>query len=322
MRVQHLIPVLMGVLLQAQAPSITFDRTHADLGRISADKKVSTRFKVTNAGNAPLQISAVNASCGCTSTMLGNWYLKPGESSDIEAVFDPTRMKGIVRKSLTVVSNDPKNPSALLTFEADVVQEVMTNENTVFFSNATRTAPQTKVVKIWSGTGDDLTITDAKVPGAPYLALSTRKEGKETLLTVTLDGPRIPANLRYGHDQITLQTSNPRMPTLQLPVNWSLRPVFQMDPVRVSWDAAKAGQALSRTVTMKHMEGKAFRILGFRTSKDILSVSAPGAAGPEQRFTITLAASAKPGRYSEQVVVQTDDPEEKELTVRVFAVLE
>ncbi len=324
MRLQILIPALLAMLpAVAQAPAIAFDRTHADLGRISPEKKVSLRFKVSNTGNADLQISSVNPSCGCTSTVLGNWFLKPGESSEIEAVFDPNHLKGIVRKSLTVVSNDPKNPSALLTFEADVVREVMTSVDAVFFTMATRTGNQSSKVKIWSGVGDELRILEAKAPGAPYLKLIPKAEGKESVLEVVLDGTQIPGNLRYGQEQITVRTSNAKVPTLTLPVNWSLRPSFQLDPVRVSWDAAKAGTVLTKTVTLKQLEGKPFRILGIKPSRELLTVTSPGAtAAPQQSFTVTLSKDAKPGRYSEQLLVQTDDPEEKEVAVKVYAVIE
>lgn len=324
MRFQYVLPVLIATLPAfAQAPAISFDRTHADLGRISPDKKVSVRFKVSNTGNAPLQITGVNPSCGCTSTVLGNWYLKPGESSDVEAVFDPDHMKGVVRKSLSVVSNDPKNPSALLTFEAEVVREVMTSVDAVFFTMATRTGTQTSKVKIWSGVGEDVKILEAKAPGAPYLKLIPKGEGKEATLEVVLDGTQIPANLRFGQEQITVRTNNAKMPTIMLPVNWSMRPSFQMDPVRVSWDAAKAGTALTKTVTFKQMENKPFRILSVKPSREWLTVTTPSAtAAPQHTFTVTLSKDAKPGRYSEQLLVLTDDPEEKEVIVKVYAVLE
>jgi hypothetical protein len=320
-----LFPAVLAVALgaQAQAPVITFDKTHQDLGRISPDRKTSVRFKVSNTGNAPLQITAVNPSCGCTSTVLGNWYLKPGESSDIEAVLDPHGMKGPIRKSMTVVSDDPKNPGALLTFEAEVVQEVMTSVDAVFFSMASRTASQTTKVKVSSGVGEEIRILEAKAPGAPFLKLSSHAEGKDSVLDVVLDGPKIPANLKFGSEQITLRTSSAKMPTLTLPVNWSLRPTFQIDPVRVSWDNAKAGTELTKTVVLKQIENRPFRILGVKPSRDLLRAAwQGGAAAPQQSLTVSLSKDAKPGRYAEQILVETDDPEEKEVALRVSVTLE
>jgi hypothetical protein len=323
MLLRALLPAALILPAIAQAPVITFDRTHQDLGRISPDRKASVRFKVSNTGNAPLQITAVNPSCGCTSTVIGNWYLKPGESSDIEAVLDPHGMKGHIRKSLTVVSDDPKNPGALLTFEAEVVQEVMTSVDAVFFTMATRTGTQTNKVKVSSGVGEELKVLEAKAPGAPFLRFAIRQEGKDAVVEVMLDGPKIPTSLRFGSEQITLRTSSAKMPTLTLPVNWSLRPAFQLDPVRVSWDTAKAGTELTKTVTLKQMEGKPFRILGAKPSRDLLKVTGLSAtAAPQQSFTVTLSKDAKAGRYSEQILLQTDDPEEKEVAVRVIAVLD
>ena len=55
----------------AQEPALSFDKTHHDFGKISADKRVSAKFKVSNTGQAFLNITNINPSCGCTSTMLG-----------------------------------------------------------------------------------------------------------------------------------------------------------------------------------------------------------------------------------------------------------
>ena len=52
--------------LMAQAPVISFDKVHHDFGRITPDRKVSAKYRVTNTGNAYLSITQVRPSCGCT----------------------------------------------------------------------------------------------------------------------------------------------------------------------------------------------------------------------------------------------------------------
>ena len=93
--------------LMAQAPVISFDKTHYDFGRITPDRKVAAKYRVTNTGNAYLSITQVRPSCGCTSTVLGKRSLAPGESTEVEANFDPHGFRGKVHKSIQVVSDDP-----------------------------------------------------------------------------------------------------------------------------------------------------------------------------------------------------------------------
>ena len=111
---------------------ITFDTMHFDFGKISPDKNVSHKYKITNHGNAVLNITNVNPSCGCTYTAPEKWSLVAGESTVLEATFNPAGFRGPVRKSLVVISNDPKNPAQTLTFEADVVQEINVKTTSVF----------------------------------------------------------------------------------------------------------------------------------------------------------------------------------------------
>jgi len=318
-----LLPALFALAAQAQAPSITFDRTHHDFGRITPERKVSTRFKVTNSGNGNLQISAVNPSCGCTSTVVGAWFLKPGESSEVEATFDPAGQKGLVRKSMTVVSNDPKNPSALLTFEAEVVQDVMASQNAVYFNQASRGGTQATTIRYASGTGLEVRILEAKAPGAPWLKLLPKTDGKDALLEVALDGKEIPAKVRYGRETVTLRTNVPSTPTLTLSVAWELKPAI-VAPDRVSFEAVKSGAEGRVKLSLRQAEGKAFRITGTHPSRPELRVE--GLAGtqakPQHDLTLVLGKEAKPGRYAEKVTILTDDPEQPEVVVRVTAVVE
>lgn len=320
-------PALIALALQApltaQAPEIAFERTHHDFGKINSDRKVSTRFKVTNKGNANLQITAVNPSCGCTSTVLGNWNLKPGESSDVEAVFDPHGQRGLVRKSMTVVSNDGKNPNALLTFEAEVVQDVMPSMAAVYFNQVSRSGHQVTNVRYASGTGMEVRILEAKAPGAPWLRLTPKGEGKDAILEIVFDGSKVPVKPRFGRETVTLTTNVPSAPTFTLPVNWELKPSI-VAPDRVSMDVLKAGTEGRAKLQLRQAEGKAFRITGSHSSRAELRVEGlSGAKAMAQHdLTLVLSKDAKAGRYAEKVTITTDDPEQPELIVRVTAVVE
>ena len=316
-------PAILGLALQAQSPEITFERTHHDFGKINTDRKVRARFKVTNKGNANLQISAVNPSCGCTSTVLGNWNLKPGESSEIEAVFDPHGQRGLVRKSLTVVSNDTKNPNALLTFEAEVVQDVMPSLTAVYFNQVSRTGVQVTTVRYASGAGAEVRILEAKAPGAPWLRLTPRAEGKDAILEVAFDGSKLPAKPRFGRETVTLTTNVPTAQTFTLPVNWELKPSI-VAPDRISLDVVKAGTEGRAKLQLRQAEGKAFRITGTQGTRSELRIEGlSGAKALAQHdLTVVLSKDAKVGRYAEKITLTTDDPEQPEVIVRVTAVVE
>ncbi len=100
---------------------ITFDKTEHDFGRLLQGEMVSYTFKFTNTGNAPLVISAVNRSCGCTASEYTKAPIAPGESGHIKLTYDSNGHNGIQNKTVTVVTNT--NPAAtMLRIKAEIVK--------------------------------------------------------------------------------------------------------------------------------------------------------------------------------------------------------
>lgn len=96
------------------APKIRVDQAIYDFGEVIAGIAVTHTFVLTNTGDAPLVITKVQTSCGCTTTALSKTTLEPGESVELTATFDSTHYSGKVGKSITVESNDPDTPKLVL----------------------------------------------------------------------------------------------------------------------------------------------------------------------------------------------------------------
>jgi len=86
-------------------PAITFDKTEHDFGEIEAKTAVETIFSYTNTGDAPLVITNIKSSCGCT--VPSDWSkepLSPGETSKFTVKFNGSG-KNSVSKTITVTAN-------------------------------------------------------------------------------------------------------------------------------------------------------------------------------------------------------------------------
>jgi hypothetical protein len=316
-----LAPALV-VQAPAQDPVLHFEKTHHDFGRITADKKVNAKYKVSNTGKGMLNITHINPSCGCTSTMLGKWSLGPGESSELEANFDPKGNRGLVRKSIQVTSNDPKNPVVTLTMEADVVQEIMPSTTAVFFTEVPRSTPRKAVVRLASGNGKPVQVSEVKIPGAPYFTTTVRSEGLDSVLELTFDGRRVPAGQSRGVDAITIRTTSPTQPTLGLSAQWEIKSVVTAKPDRVTWVDA-AGKEHRSPLTLSHAEGKPFIITGVKSSNPQL-IRVEGLtkkSAPSHDLQVILSAAAKAGSLNERLTFTTDLTEQPEVEVRVAAIL-
>lgn len=100
-------------------PKITFEVTEHDFGKMIQGEQVSYTYKFKNTGNAPLIISAVEKTCGCTDTKFPRSPLKSGEEGYVSITYDSKGHKGFQNKRVIVKANT--NPSeTILKFKARV----------------------------------------------------------------------------------------------------------------------------------------------------------------------------------------------------------
>ena len=321
MRVPLLFFTAVLCFAQAPAPAIFFDKTHHDFGKISQDQKASHSYKVTNTGGAPLQIKEIRPSCGCSYTVVGQRNLNPGESTFIEVHFDPKGMTGSIHKSVEVGSDDPVSPKAMLTFEASVTHEIMPSARSVSFNNVPRSGLSTSTIRLQSGEGQPVEVTDARIPGAPYLSCSPQKDGNDVILNIRLNGELIPRQKYRGAEIMTVRTTSKKVPVLQFNIHWDVEPVIIATPAKVSW-FDRPGKELRAVVNLSHAGGRAFRILEAKPSSSLIKVSNISKdAANNHEFNVLFSAKAKAGGYHEKLILIFDDPEQRELEIVVSAIL-
>ena len=107
-----------GLIKKAE---ITFDKTIINYGTINKGANGVRDFVFTNTGNAPLIISNVKSTCGCTIPKKPEKPILPGESDKIQVKYDTKRI-GFIRKSISVTSN-ASNPSVVLKITGQVIAD-------------------------------------------------------------------------------------------------------------------------------------------------------------------------------------------------------
>lgn len=108
-----------GVKNSSNAPAIRFETTEYDFGKVLQGEQVSHTFKFKNVGDAPLIISSIEKTCGCTTPDFSSKPIKPGESGKITVTYDSKGHKGFQNKRLIVKANT--NPSeTILRIKAQV----------------------------------------------------------------------------------------------------------------------------------------------------------------------------------------------------------
>jgi len=98
---------------------IQFDKTEFDFGKILQGEVVSYTFHFTNVGDAPLLITGVDKSCGCTASEYSREPIAPGQSGQVKITYDSKGHHGIQSKTLVVRANT--NPAqTVLRVKAEV----------------------------------------------------------------------------------------------------------------------------------------------------------------------------------------------------------
>ena len=92
---------------------ISFDKMEHNFGNVLQGEVVSYSFHFTNTGGAPLLISNVSTSCGCTVGDFSREPIMPGKDGYVKATYDSKGHRGFQNRTLTVITNTNPNQTKL-----------------------------------------------------------------------------------------------------------------------------------------------------------------------------------------------------------------
>ncbi|MCW5517716.1 DUF1573 domain-containing protein [Muriicola sp. Z0-33] len=111
---------LLAISVEAQdkTAKIKFKTETLDYGVVDKGSDGVRIFEFTNTGDAPLIISKVSSSCGCTIPKKPEAPILPGKNGEIQVKYDTKRV-GPIRKAITVLSN-ADTPTKVLKIKGEV----------------------------------------------------------------------------------------------------------------------------------------------------------------------------------------------------------
>ena len=102
------------------AAKLEFEEVIYAFDEIQQGDKEEHVFKCTNTGDAPLVLTNIATSCGCTAPEWPREAIEPGESNEVLITFNSTGKMGIQNKVITVFSN-AENPQVKLKITGNVI---------------------------------------------------------------------------------------------------------------------------------------------------------------------------------------------------------
>lgn len=98
---------------------LTFETSEIDYGTIEQNADGERIFKFTNTGEAPVVITQVKTSCGCTVPSYSRTPVLPNETGEIKVKYATNRI-GAFKKTITVMSN-ASEPNKILYIKGNVL---------------------------------------------------------------------------------------------------------------------------------------------------------------------------------------------------------
>ncbi|MDA3882972.1 MAG: DUF1573 domain-containing protein [Bacteroidales bacterium] len=94
-----------------RAPKVDFETSEFMFDTIQQGETVHAAFRFKNAGKKDLIIRKISTSCGCTAGELDEKVYSKNESGEIKVTFRSRGKHRNQRQRITVITNDPSNPT-------------------------------------------------------------------------------------------------------------------------------------------------------------------------------------------------------------------
>jgi hypothetical protein len=208
------VSLLFGARANAQ---LKWEQMAVDLHPTYSDTTAVAHFKYENTGSTPIHFNAVRTSCGCTAAKPAKDDVAPGEKGEITATLQIGDRTGVQQKTVTVETNDPKNPTTALQLKATIPALIEVQPTFVYWDgveplkpktisiHAPKDSPVTKVMV----TSSDSAIGAKIVPGSSPKDWTISVEPKDRAilhaasLTIQPDYPANKPKLYYASARVT-----------------------------------------------------------------------------------------------------------------------
>jgi hypothetical protein len=304
--------------LATVTPQLVLSQTSQDGGTVEEGAPLKYRFTLENRGDAALTITDVKPSCGCTATHFDR-EIPPGKRGVIEAELKTRGFRGLVRKHLTVLSNDPTQPKLELTLAATITPLVAIDPAPIALLSV-GAKPVSQVFTLQRSGNRAMKLLEVLPSHTAVTATAKPLAGVGRYQVTVTASPQVP--LGRTPIPVRVRTDDPTVGDLTLHVIVD-RGIVAMPPMLfISVPAGGATTPPALPVTLVR-QGAPFRVKQV-AADDPKLVTKVQTVRDGQEYTVTVMAPAgwTTGQGQKQITVRTDDPTQPEVTIPVMAVIQ
>ena len=309
---------------EESGPDLRFDAYTFDFGFLEEGKQVGHTFAYENKGSEEVVLSKVDTSCGCTQAFLSEEkHIPPGGKGELVVGFDGTGRQGGQSETVYVHSNDPISPIVQLTI-GGVVKPIRLaiSARSLHFGTVKRRDGAKREIVIRDPGDGSLAVNEVTCDSPSVKVSLARNDKPDLVYRVTADlKPGAPIGELKG--KIKVSTNHPREPVVEIPVAADVIGDVEALPDQFFLGLLKKGQSASKTITLSTTSDKPLVIRKIDSPFDYVTITAlPEIRGKKYSVTATLKDTAPLGLIKGEVVIHTNDRDQKEIRVPVYALVE
>jgi len=300
-----------------------------DFGKVGLDQEVEHTFHFRNTSADTLEIKNVQLTMPLIVTKMTS-QVKPGETGSVTIRLDKPRKHGEFFGLVLINFKREGFPSVRFRVEGEIVPPIAFDPFPMFFVSTQRGREKTASIEIISHEPESFEILSVNHSSSRFTTeLETLEPGRRYRVSLTLKGDGPAGRMT---DRITLVTSSREHPFLEIRANTNLNERVHTFPDTIDFGTISTRDLKAHPQTVGSLTislivyqdgGKDFQISA-GTDVPFLELST-FQAQLKDRYEVRLAVvpeKLKSGEVNGAVVIVTNDPEFRRLTIPVRAVIE
>ncbi|MCK4342497.1 MAG: DUF1573 domain-containing protein, partial [Phycisphaerae bacterium] len=275
-------------------PRVEVSPPEFDFGEVWEGAPIKREFTVKNTGKQPLTVSVL-ASCGCTVVSKPKSPLAPGESGTFSISYRTSRL-GHTRKRVTVATNDPTRPRAVIQVRGCIKPVFELNPaRKVTFRGLELDSTETQTMKLRNNYDKPvhLKLKEGQDFGPFEVEFKEISKGLEYDLNVTT---KPPLKLGINNATVVLETDLKDLPTLMVRLYARAQPRVFVTPSPL-YVSPRMNKPTPRALVIQYRKDTPIKITGVKSSLATLTweLQPPrelpaGASLLSHRLNVTLPA--------------------------------
>ena len=275
---------------------ISFDRTVCDAGEVGPGTINKCEFKFKNTGDGILKIGQIKTMCRCTVFELPKKEYEPGEAGVITVSYTASNyVGGTEEQPVHVPSNAKSNPEVKLTVKAKIVELVeATPQRLQLLLNEENAGVRS--VHLRSRDGKAFSVKDFKSTSGNFISaeFDPKVTAAELELQPKVNIDELGAVTGGLSGYVEIELTHPGCRSVRIP--FDVQPEFTVTPRVIYLSDVKAGQAITKELTVVRNYGEGFEVESTSSKNGFIKAVSQEAIAGGYRFKLQITPPPGSGR--------------------------